>query len=427
VGGESELTPTLKLADAVFAFGTMGASRRGDPDEPSRRGDPDERERSATGSGGAERRGPTTDEPRLSDGTRLSRVGDRLGIDALGRLSWRRHWVGDERPWRVSASEFPRDGSPAEQAQFLVRYAVLAPSSHNTQPWLFTVDGDEVRLFADLNRWLTVADPDKRELYLSLGAALENLLVAADHFGLGYDVRYMPGSDTTHAATVRLWTESEGRTADEFRNSRLFEAIPRRRTDRGKYRREPVPRGDLRELRDVCIEDDVALQFVTDAGKLAEIADLAARADRRLFADPAYRRELARWIGRGAFGHSWPKAKAGASVIRYLNVGPQQARKDAELLRDAPVVAVLRTEDDSRSAQIRAGQAFERVSLLAAALDAATHPMSALLEVPALRRDLTDLLGGADWPPQHLFRLGYGEGTAGEPSPRRPANAVLID
>lgn len=396
-----------------------------------RRGGSSEREQTDAG---ADTEGTDSDGEAVVeryDGTRLARLGDRLGIDALGRLSWRRRWVGERRPWRTSASSYPEDGSLAEKGQFLVRYAVLAPSSHDTQPWRFNVSEDEIRLFADLNRWLTVADPDKRELYLSLGAALENVVVAANYFGLDAEVRYLPGSDTNHAATVQL-SDGHGELgraenrATEPRDDRLFEAIPGRRTVRGPYQKRAIPREDLQTLRDVVTESDVTLQFVVDPVKLDEIATLTSRADRRLFADPAYRRELARWMGRGAFGHSWPKAKVLAFAVRHTNVGRQQARSDARLLRNAPVVAVLRTESDDRRAQLRAGQAYQRVCLLATTLDVRTHPISALLEVPTFRRELTGLLGSSDWPPQHLFRLGYAERTPA-PSPRRPANAVLVD
>lgn len=445
----------------------MGESSRGGPDG-------DRTESRTDGADAKSRRPKTESQPNRSrwpDGSRLARLGDRLGVDALGWLSWRRRWVGGTRPWRVSAAAFPREGSPTEKAQFLAQYAVLAPSSHNTQPWLFNVADGEIRLFADLHRWLRVADPRKRELYVSLGAALENLLLAADHFGVDHEVRYLPGSDATHVATVRLsgnddeseeTSENDGSDGSDERDgsdgsdapledsrrsggrdslrpeesegSRLFEAIPRRRTDRREYQRRPIPREDLRALREIVTEDDVALQFVVEPDELNEIATLAARADRRLFADPAYREELARWLNRGAFGHSWPKAKIGGFAVRHLNVGRLRARSDAKLLRAAPVVGVVRTRSDvgtveardDRATQIRAGQAFQRASLLATALDVRTHSMSALLEVPALRRELTDLLGRPDWTPQHLFRLGYAEGISA-PSPRRSVNAVLVD
>lgn len=370
--------------------------------------------------------------PRRPWADRITRWGDRLGIDALSRFSWRRRWVGSERPWCVSPDAFPEDGTPTEQARFLLRFAVLAPSSHNTQPWAFNVSESDIRLFADLARWLTVADPDKRELYVSLGAALENLLVAADHYGMEYEGRYLPGADSAHAATVRLSSNEAERHSDQrYRDQRLLDAILRRRTDRSPYRDQPIPRADLQEFQDAVVEDDVTLQFVADPATLDAVADLTARADRRLFADPAYRRELGRWIGRGAFGDSWLRAKVGKYLVSALNVGRRQASRDRELIRSAPLLAIIRTKGDGRRAQIRTGQVYERVSLLATTRDVKTHSMSASLEVPALRRELTDLLGDPEWSPQHLFRLGYAADSGGdesqETSPRRPLEAVLVE
>ena len=342
-----------------------------------------------------------------------------------------------------------------EKARHLLRYAVLAPSTHNTQPWLFTVSGDRVEVYADRDRWLTVADPDKRELFLSVGAALENLLVAAEHFGLDYRVKYFPGTETNHAATVTLRTagsresaesasrepgESTSQESGAFAShepessdsdkSELFDAILRRRTNGGRYQERTIPREHLRSIRERCTEGDVAIQFVTDAADKQVVADLVARATRRQFADPAYRRELARWIGRGAFGDSFLEAKIGKFLVRHVNLGRQQARKNRDLVRNSPVIAVVRTVDDDRTTQVRAGRVFERASLLATVLDLQTHPVSAPLEIPALRRELANLLGAADdgtaWPPQHLFRLGYGKAVV-EPSPRRSPEAMLLD
>src|SRR5512142_3516001 len=78
---------------------------------------------------------------------------------------------------------FPSWGDPAERLRFLLSWAVLAPSRHNTQPWLFEIEGDEVRLYADGSRALHATDPDGRELLMACGAALTNLTLAAAHFG----------------------------------------------------------------------------------------------------------------------------------------------------------------------------------------------------------------------------------------------------
>jgi len=59
--------------------------------------------------------------------------------------------------WDLDADEFPSDGAIEERAQFLLRYAIPAPSSHNSQPWRFTVVDNRIELAADETRWLEVA------------------------------------------------------------------------------------------------------------------------------------------------------------------------------------------------------------------------------------------------------------------------------
>ncbi len=80
-------------------------------------------------------------------------------------------WVKED-PWLVREGDFPVQGGIADQLRFLVSYAVLAPSSYNTQPWLFRVRGDTLEIIADRCRGLPVVDPNDRELTISCGTAL---------------------------------------------------------------------------------------------------------------------------------------------------------------------------------------------------------------------------------------------------------------
>ncbi len=53
---------------------------------------------------------------------------------------------------------------------------------------------DEITLHMDRTRWLSVADTDQRELHLSAGCALENLLIASEHFGFDAQASYFPAA-----------------------------------------------------------------------------------------------------------------------------------------------------------------------------------------------------------------------------------------
>ncbi len=56
-----------------------------------------------------------------------------------------------------------------EQAVSLIRQAVLAASSHDTQPWLFRISTWAIDLHADRTRASPVNDPEDRELAISCG------------------------------------------------------------------------------------------------------------------------------------------------------------------------------------------------------------------------------------------------------------------
>ncbi|TIV14021.1 MAG: Tat pathway signal protein, partial [Mesorhizobium sp.] len=61
----------------------------------------------------------------------------------------------------------------------IVRYATLAANSHNTQPWRFQLEGQAIEIRPDLQRRTPVVDPDDHHLYVSLGCAAANLMLAA--------------------------------------------------------------------------------------------------------------------------------------------------------------------------------------------------------------------------------------------------------
>ena len=104
------------------------------------------------------------------------------------------HLKSDQRldAWNISEQDFPSTGSKYDKLKFFLNYAILAPSSHNTQPWLFKIADNSVELYADRTRALPVVDPEDRELTISCGAALYHLLLTIRHFGYEYKLEVLP-------------------------------------------------------------------------------------------------------------------------------------------------------------------------------------------------------------------------------------------
>jgi hypothetical protein len=336
-------------------------------------------------------------------------------------------------PWDVREADFHAAADERARLVHLLRYAVLAPSSHNTQPWRFEVNPPEVRLRADESRWLRVADADQREFYLSVGCALEHLLIAATHFGYGFDLTYRGedaggGAMGPTAATVTLRSNER---SDEPRRSALFGAITRRRTSHEMFELTPIPRDAQEELRADAADDALTLHLTGDEATQDRLTELVLEADAMQFADPKWRAELARWIGQGAFGTSWLTSKVGAIAVKYLDMGRRIGREDSRRLISAPLIGVIgageRRDDDERTRRImrlRVGQSYARLSLRATKLGIAVQPVSQVLQIPRVRAATRALFPESLGEPQHLFRLGYATKGEGH-SPRRPVEEVL--
>jgi len=326
-------------------------------------------------------------------------------------------------PWEVDERLFESASTRTGQLETLVRYAILAPSSHNTQPWRFGIKEDHIDIFADRSRWLRVADPDRRELYLSIGCALENLLVAAEHFGMRHETSYLPeSSDADLAATVFLDEEGE---PSPFRPPVLFDMIPVRHTNHGPYLHRRVAPDILRQLHACNVEEQILLRLLDEERPRQQIEEMVVRGDAILFANPAFRNELGYWIGQGVFGTPWLISKIGQFALKHLNVGATQAKRDRAGVMSSPVIGVISTTEDDRRSQLLAGQVYERLSLRAAAFGIWTQPLSQIIEVPELKQELAKLIGAPESSPLLAFRLGYGAAETHH-KPRRPWHEVMV-
>ena len=296
---------------------------------------------------------------------------------------------------------------------------MLAPSSHNTQPWKFATRNYKLLILADPSRWLQAADREGRELYISIGCALENLMIAAAHFGYGCEIEYFP-SDDHRDAVAKIGLVPPSRIP--LHHPELFHAITTRTTNRGAYDSRPLLEHHVRLLQS-CGEPDIGIELRGDEAMKSAVDELVRWADEKQYGRPDYRRELGHSIGQGAFGSSWPAAKIGQALVSHFNIGRLAARADARALHSAPLVGLLSSTLDDRLSQVRVGQVFERIALTASGLSIQLQPLSQIVEVRTLRGLIADLFGVTTGYPQHLFRVGYSQ-PAVPRSPRRTLEEV---
>ncbi|GAB2971353.1 nitroreductase [Amycolatopsis acidiphila] len=309
---------------------------------------------------------------------------------------------------------------PAQAASLVVpalEAAVRAPSPHNTQPWRFELAEDRIEVLLDPERVLAVADADGREARLACGAAVLNIQLALRAAGQACAVRLLPDrARPAHLATV--WLQGPCQVTPEDRA--FARAVSFRRSNRRPFTDRPVPVWIRDALVRAASLEGAALVLVERGRDLDELARLLRRAEHLQNEDPAFQAELRRWTAAGgrrddgvplAAGGPRPAA-AGLLTPRHHPEGPAGRE---------PLVAVLCSFADTPLAQLRTGQAMQRVLLTGTTAGVSASFLSQPVEVPATREPLRGLLGGQAHP-QAVLRFGYG--FAAPATPRRRPEAV---
>ena len=332
--------------------------------------------------------------------------------------------------WMIDERDFPETGSAAQRLRFAVRYAILAPSGHNGQPWRFHIDGDVLHVYADRRRSLPTIDPHDRELLISCAATVHLATVALHHFGYRPEVQLLPDpADPDLLATVRLGPRTDLPAARD-----LFDAVQARHSNRYAYQTRPVSADQWAGMDAAADGEGAWLHPITDRRTITAAADLIAEGDRSKWREDIFRHELAERIipNRGrrrdgmpgyAFGIPGPLARLAPFVVRHVDLGRLRARSDRALAMATPAFAVIGTDHDNPADWMAAGQAMSQVLLRATADGLATSFLSQPIEVPQLRLRLADLLNRGGHP-QLLLRVGYARRSS-RSVPRRALRDVL--
>ena len=320
--------------------------------------------------------------------------------------------------------ESPRalDAGAGELLARAVQYAVLAPSSHNTQPWSFHIRWDALEIVLDRSRVMPVTDPAAREMIMSCGAALQNIRIALRHWGFASRIRILPHAS---APDVLARVEVGSRRGPSRLYETLFAAIGERHTNRAPFLSRPVPPRLIAAMRAAAEMEGTWLDQLTDSHLRPVVADYVAQGDRRQWLDPAFRHELAGWMRPNSagvhdglpgyvFGMSDLVARLAPRVMRAIPMGGTQSRRDRQLAMDAPLLIALKTTGDTPRHWMAAGQALQLVLLVAAAHGISASFLNQPLQVPELRTQLHSSLGLSGFP-QVILRMGYATSSTGTP------------
>ncbi len=307
---------------------------------------------------------------------------------------------------RPRAARGPRD------LEYLVQYARLAANGHNTQPWTFAETPGGVAIRPDLSRATPVVDPDDHHLYVSLGCAAENLLLAASAAGA--------------AGALSFEAEGEGRLlvdvaeADPVRSD-LFDAILLRQSTRSDYAGGAVPAATLAALENASAMGGCDIALLTAKPELTQLEELIVAANDRQVANPAFVKELAQWMRfnprsaiasgdglyTGSTGNPRLPSWLGRALFPHVFTPDAEREKIIGQVRSTSGFAIFFADRSDPAHWVQVGRSFERFALKATALGLRLALLNQPVEEPAFRADLAALAGATGKRPDLVVRFGH--------------------
>jgi hypothetical protein len=327
---------------------------------------------------------------------------------------------------RALRSPLRESAGPEVLQRELVRCATLAANGHNTQPWKFGLSPDRISIRPDFSRRTPAVDPDDHHVWVSLGCATENLIVAAAALGKHTDVEVAP-------AEVRVALEN----APPVRSS-LVDAVFQRQCTRADYHGQQLSKEVLKELERAADHSGVCLLLLTDRAKLEGVIEYVTQANSAQMHDPAFVAELKGWIrfndaqavstGDGLFtrstGNPTLPSWLGGPLFSVFFREKSENDRYAKQVRSSAGIAIFVGARSEPADWFEVGRAYERFALAATALDVRTAFVNQPIEVPAVRSSFAEWLGLGSQRPDLVVR--FGRGRLLPYSLRRPVAAVIV-
>jgi len=322
------------------------------------------------------------------------------------------------------------------QAHFneILEKAIKAPSGHNTQPWKFKTDGNVISIFPDYERALQVVDADNHALFISLGCALENIIIAAEHFNYETVIKMDLKNGNREQITITL-------TPSSFKsNDHLFGNIDIRQSTRNEYNSLLIPQADIEKLQVASLQEDVNCMIFTDNKKIVPIAELVKEAAAMQFKNKAFMNELTHWVrfnkkagkqtGDGLYGGAIGKPSVPKWLGKFfmnITASPEgEAKKQADLIFSSYALILFIAKRNDKQAWVNVGRSFERVALTATSVNINHAHENMPCEEITVRKKLIERLNLInDEQPLLLIRIGYSKKMPY--SFRRPIEDVLIN
>lgn len=295
----------------------------------------------------------------------------------------------------------------------ILKSAIRAPSTHNSQPWLFKITGNKVEVFFDPKYVLPYADKETRDLHISIGCMLENFSIASLAENLLSSISYGPFEHKTKLAEITL---TELNIKPSILSQTLYETISRRVNARGIFIDETIPENLLKEIDSFNTDKSISVNFLNKKEDIKKVANLTALAIRDAYGNIGFRKEMSHWMNNnlstkkeGLPGYSL-KIPLIVSffiplLIRYFNMGSFLAKLNKKSISSAPLIVIISGKDSPKS-WMEVGKLTERIMLYVQSLSYQTSIYVGSIEIGNYYKEVQKLINTENRP-QMIFAIGH--------------------
>lgn len=326
--------------------------------------------------------------------------------------------------WNIDDKEYPARGAFEDKARFLLKYAILAPSGHNSQPWKFEISKNKIVILPDYGRGRSVVDSEHLELFISIGVVSKILAISASRFGMSFRRRIVK-------ERVEMIFDDE---ITDKKNLELFKAITKRRTYREAFLKKKVAPEMVEKLKKIS-GNKVAIEIIEEVDQIKIMSTLVKRADIVWYKSRTLIREMEEWM-RDDLEFAKDGLPSGminmykiAAETKYLfskdsKIAREKANKDETIAKNTPLFIVLTTKDNEAENWIEAGEIYGEIILTAQKLGLASGVLGSITELSGIKKELTKQfkLNGHV---QLVLSVGYAKVKVPQ-TPRRPLEEMLV-
>lgn len=346
-------------------------------------------------------------------------------------LSDKKHFVRDDI---VDGNKNKLPLKPDEKE--ILYLASLAPSGHNTQPWIVKyLEPYHWMISNDKTKWLPAVDPTQRETILSIGAFIQNLEYTAANLGYSCEFFLLALNNQDEDVMEVKLKKTTSKTSFDTKSIRL------RRTVRSGYLKEPLKKEHVAFLTE---NDKDYFEFISNSSKeYIWVNEQTIEANLQQIYRNDAQSELADWMrlsSKDAEKYCDGLTTAsmelngipGWLVRKFYSREDIMSKKFREQGLDKVKAQVgssggwllITSKDNSVATLIETGKRLQRMLLKTREKNIAIHPMTQILEEAEYRNELNKSIGISDTV-QFILRAGYVKKYPNPVSLRRPVERFV--